>query len=157
MQLRFHPEVLVKVDRAYKRALLDTGEYFASLVRQKIIDNEWFDTWGILNSIFVRVSGDGVQVWSDAIQTIVMEFWRKPLSKRPPSQILVPWANRKGIVDWSRYEDLSSKDKWIIYVMAKSIGEKGIKPRKYFSETYQENLTKIQEYFVQRFNLYSKK
>lgn len=151
-------DVLVtqKIEWAYKRALLDTGHYFASLVRQAIINKEWFDTGEILNSIFVRVSWDRVQVWSNAIQAVIMEFGRKPLSKRPPMQAIVPRLNRKWVVSGQTLDSLSSKDKGIVYVIAKSIGEKGIKPRKYFTDTFENNRELINNYFENRFKSYFK-
>lgn len=123
---------------ASNRALLDTANLFVSLVKNTIKEAEGSDTWEMIDSIFVKKRGEDYVVWSDAVQAIIMEFGRKPLSKRPPTSSLVPWANRKGIVSWNTIDDLTNDERGIIYAMAKSIGENWIKPRKYFTNTYEK-------------------
>jgi hypothetical protein len=58
------------------------------------------------------------------------------------------------VVSGQTLEGLSSKEKGIVYVVAKSIGEKGIKPRKYFTKTLDEKRDILNNYFVERFRLY---
>lgn len=156
VELKVNEANILKLKQASEKALYDTAVYYSELVKKKIKDSGWSDTWELINSIFIRDLWYKVQVWSKTAQAVIMEFGRKPMSKRPPMQSLVPWANRKGIVSGSTLGALSSKDKWIIYIMAKSIGEKGIKPRKYFSETFEENLENLNKYYIQRFTLYTK-
>lgn len=114
------------------------------------------DTWELVKSIFVRKVWDGttVQVWSQAVQSVIMEFWRRPLQKRPPMSSLTWRAKRKGIVWSDRLETMTNEEKGIIYVIAKSIGEKGIEKREYFQRTYRDNIDQINQYFVQKFTLY---
>lgn len=154
MDVKINENVVRKLETAARQALLDTANFYVSLVKATIKQAQGADTGELINSIFVRQSGDLVQVWSKTVQAVIMEFWRRPLAKRPPMQALVPRLKRRGIVNGSKLEDLSSKDKGIVYVMARSIGEKGIKPRKYFSETYEQNLPRLNSYFVERFTFY---
>jgi hypothetical protein len=118
------------------------------------------DTGELVNSIWSRIMswGNVVEVYSRTAQAVIMEFWRRPLQKRPPISSLVWRASRKGIISYwkNSVEWLSSKDKWILYVMAKSIWEKWIAPRHYFQRTYDANKDRLFIYYKERFILYMK-
>lgn len=157
MEIKINETVIKKLEQSARLALLDTARFYVELVKQTMKSRGWSDTGALANSIYVREVGDTVQVWSRTVQAVIMEFGRKPLSKRPPMQSLVPWLNRKGIVKGNTLDSLSSKDKGTVYVMARSIGEKGIKPRRYFMDTYEENLDRMNKYYVQRFTYYFSK
>lgn len=154
MEIKFNQDTLNRLNRAYKSALLDTAKKFVECIKAKVKEEDGSDTGELVNSIWVREKGDLVQVGSNAVQAVIMEFGRRPLQKRPPVQALTPWLKRKWIIKGGKYEDLSSKEKGVVYVMARSIGKEGIRPRRYFSKARYEHKDELQGYFMQRFYFY---
>lgn len=155
-QVVYHEEVEQRMVNAAQKALEDTAAYFIKLVKERISKEDGIDTGEMIDSFSSRIVGGGnrVEVFSKTAQAVIMELWRWAGKKRPPMESLVGWASRKWIVSGSTMADMDSKEKWILYVMAKSIGDKGIAPRRYFTKTFQENERNLEKYYVARFTFY---
>lgn len=83
------------------------------------------DTGRLRTSIQTILSNDSLTatIFSDVNYAIYVEFGRRP-GKKPPIQSLESWAKR---------HNLSGLE----YVIARSIGKKGIKPRPFLNPAYQ--------------------
>lgn len=57
---------------------------------------------------------------------------RRAGAKQPPSDAILPWVNQKGIKDIG---GVPAKPEQVAFVIARSIGEKGIKPTNIISKT----------------------
>lgn len=160
VEVNISQQTYLSIAQRQKLALLNTGKKFRELVVEKMKKEDGIDTGSLVRSIFVKPVDDWwtVQVGTDAIQAIVMERGRRPWARRPPMDALVWRAGRKGIVaQWAKtVEELGSKDKGIIYVMARSIGEKWIRARWYFARTRGESKKKLRNFYNYTFNFLSR-
>lgn len=71
-----------------------------------------------------------------AVYPVVMEFGRKPGSKPPPAAALIRWVE---LVIRPAPEDLASTT----YLVARAIGQKGIKGREYMKKGLEQSENKI--------------
>lgn len=127
-----------KVRMTSEKALLYCGEYLTWKVQEQMeIDS--YDTGQLASSITYRqVNENLVEVWTSLMYWVVREYGRKPW-KFPPPQALVGWTARKWMIDWwatSKYENLSSKDRWTIYVIGRAIAIRWIEWKHTFRNVY---------------------
>jgi hypothetical protein len=72
---------------------------------------------------------------TDSPYPLVMEYGRRPGAKPPPVAAIRPWVIAK-------FGDAS-----LAYVIARSIGRKGIKPRRFLKKAYTQSKPAIDGYF----------
>ena len=153
MQFVLNTQTYDQILQAEKSALKDTASYVYGLLKDKI-QTDAFDSWEYLKSLFLKSIGIGdvIQIGSATPQAVIMEYGRRPLQKRPPLNSLIPWAERKWIIQDSadEYQDLSSQSKSAIYLLAKHIWTKWIAPRAIFRTIYNNHQQEINEYFISR-------
>lgn len=98
-------------------------------------------------SIRSKVTGQGMSlkgVVGSALKEdypVVMEFGRRPGAKMPPPQALERWVHLQMGVPT---EDAPG----VAYVVARSIGRKGIKGRFFMRRAYEENKNRVMAFFV---------
>lgn len=76
------------------------------------------------------------------VYPVVMEFGREPGSRMPPVEALEPWVRRVIQPD--------KKDvRRIAFLIARSIGKKGIKAREYLKQGWERSKKDVTKYFAQ--------
>lgn len=129
------------VERSAKQyAPLDTGTGIRGTIRSE------FDSDGLGARVGPRAS------WA----AYIMEVGRRPGSRMPPVEALVPWVQRHGRVASSSLKTRKTRTRQIYnsaaeirgvaYLIARSIAKKGIKARRYMQQAAEANNAK----FVQR-------
>lgn len=136
------------LENASNKALLKWWVYLQSKIQGKL-RKWWYDTWDLVRSIQVKSSPSIATVWSDRPQAFVAETWRKAWTF-PNLDALVWRSRRKWMIQWRAtwtYDQLDSKDRWTIFVIARSIAKKWIKWDYIFSSTLEENKEEIQKIY----------
>lgn len=99
------------------------------------------DTWDLKRSITTeRISQNHIRVWSNKVQAYIEERGRKP-GKFPNLNALVWWAWRHGMISGLKtqgYDGLSSKDKWTVFLIWRSIARKWIEARWTFTKVWNQ-------------------
>lgn len=131
-----------QIESGLSKALMKGG----LKLRDTLIDEVARDTGEHAQSITVRKAGaNKVRVWSNLPQAKIEEFGRKP-GTFPNLDSLVWWAARKWFHSWRKtasYDSLDSHDRGKIYVLARSIARKGIKPKHTYSNTRRRSKNSI--------------
>ena len=139
MFIKRDKSALQKVYQTPWKALYKTWLYLETKIKEEIKD-EAYDTGDFLRSVNTRkVRENEVRVGSNHIQAWIMEYWRKP-GKFPNLDALVWWAWRHWFHKDSRtkpYDSLSNEAKGKVYVLARGIARKWIKPRRIFRDTFE--------------------
>jgi hypothetical protein len=116
-------------DQAYAAESKSTMVATLSLVEQNVISRVPIAVGTLSQSITSRIMGEPTrlmgEVGSPLIYAPVMEFGRRPGSPMPPSDAIRTWIIRKGIASSDQADGLA-------FVIARSIGRKGIKARRMF-------------------------
>jgi hypothetical protein len=114
-------------------------EYVAELARQLVSDDK-VATGNLINSLDYEVlqvaNGLILQILADDYLTFV-DKGRKP-GKRPPQKAIQKWVENRGII----IKGQSSKQTG--FLIARSIGKKGIKPTNVIKKTQQALFNNIQ-------------
>jgi len=138
------------------KALLTTWLYFETKWKEKVKDTA-YDTWDYLRSINTKYVGwYKIKVWTNRIQAWIMEYWRKPW-KFPNLDALVGWAWRHWFHTWwitKAYNELDSKSKGKVYVLARSISKKGIESRNIVRDLIQQenkNLVEVYRKYLHKY------
>jgi len=133
-----------------KLALKKTGLYLETKIKEQVKDKA-YDTWDFLRSVNSRlINEETVRVWSNRIQAWIMEYWRRP-GKFPNLDALVWWAWRHWFHKDRKtkpYDALSNEAKGKVYILARSIAKKWIKPRRIFRDTFNKESKKLQEIYT---------
>lgn len=130
-------------------AIKKTAHFLESRLRQEIP----VDTWITRASIHtIKVASNRYLVGSNEWSAYVMEYWRKPWSS-PNLDASVWWTARKigsGQVT-KKYDELKWPEgrelKNIIYVIARSIANNGIAPKKIFTKAREKYQRDVEQYF----------
>ena len=145
-----------EIDERYRKAITRTAIFAEWKIKEKVRDKA-FDTGDLLRSITHKIvknwNNYEVKIWSNHIQAWISEYWRRPW-RFPNLDALVWWAWRHWIQkDWitKTYDELNSKAKWKVYVLARSIAKKGIKNKQIFKRTLEENKGEIGRMFANSF------
>lgn len=100
------------------------------------------------NSIASEVQGSGPKIRGIVGSTLkdeeypaVMEFGRRPGAKMPPPDALIPWVTRVLKVK-------KSEAPAVAWIVARSIGKKGIKGRRFLRDGFQAALPRIKDRFA---------
>lgn len=138
----FNPQWVKTFDNKVRQWLFKAWSYLQGKRVDWLKADLAYDTGDLIWSIATEfVDSKKVRVWTNKPQWYVIEYWRKPW-RFPPLDSLVWWAGRHWFIrgnKTARYNELNSKDKWSVYVLARSISRKGIKPRQTFSRVYKQN------------------
>lgn len=133
------------------KALKYCWEYLAEKISLQLKEDKVYDLWTLARSIDYRlVKHWMVEVWSALAYAPIMEYGRKPW-KFPPLDALVWWTARKWMIKGGatqKYHSLHYTDKWVIYVIARSIAEKGIKGRHTFQKVADRERKNIQKIYI---------
>lgn len=113
-------------------------------IENKLKEKVRYDTWDLKRSITTRqIQPNLVRVWSNKVQAYIEEVWRKPW-RFPNMNALVWWAWRHGMISWKKtqwYDSLTSKDKSVVFLLARAISIRWIKAKRTFSKVWEENKT----------------
>lgn len=124
--------------------------YLKSKIQEQI-KYDSYDLWNLARSIESRkVRPWLVEVWSALAYAPIREYGRKPW-KFPPMDALVWWTARKGMISWgatARYDDLYYKDKWVVFVIARSIARKGIRWKRTFENVLNRERENIKKLYI---------
>ena len=131
-------KVIAQVEKDSNTALMKCWLYLEWKIKEQI-QADSYDTWQLANSINTqKIADNKVIVWTNLEYWLVREFGRRPW-KFPPLQVLVWWTARKGMITWwatSRYEDLDTKDRWTIFVIARAIAQRWIPWKHTFEKVF---------------------
>lgn len=120
-----------------KKSLLMAWMFIESRLKERVR----YDTWDLKRSITTEsVSQNHIRVWSNKVQAYIEERWRKPW-RFPNLNALVWRAWRRGIISGNKtqwYDALSSKEKWIVFVIGRSIARKGIEAKWTFTKVWNQ-------------------
>lgn len=98
------------------------------------------DTRRLMNSISGKVEGSGANLTGRVGPSVKYGFWveygRPAGRKPPPVSALRGWASRHGIAPGA------------LYIIAKRIGERGIKPAPFLIPAYEKNKARIEGLFA---------
>lgn len=138
MKFVINQSTIKSLEKLSEKSLLLTGMKLWAEFRKNVSQ----DTWTLARSIVEEKSGpQQVIVWTSMVQWVIQEFGRKPW-KMPPLDALVWWAGRHWFHSGSRtakFSSLDSNSKNSIFLLARSIARKWIKPRKVFSRTFNKH------------------
>ena len=134
-----------------KKALWKCGQYLEWKLKEEV-EKDSYDLWKLAWSINRQYEGnDTVIVGTNLQYAVVRECGRQPW-KYPPFNSLVGWSKRKGLITWgatASYNQLESKDKSTVYLIARKIKTKGIEGKHTFEKVWNREKETV-------FNLYSK-
>lgn len=124
-------------------------------IERRAVANVPVDMGQLRNSIGVKFDTDlmGATIGpDDNIVARVMEEGRRPGAKAPPSSALIPWVQRHGFVMKKKPKTVmhmgvnvakqaadtaySQQVKSMAFILARSIGKKGIRPKRYMRLAY---------------------
>lgn len=144
-------KVLKNLENKSDKALKYCWEYLASKIKGQLKEDKVYDLWTLAWSIDYRLVKHGlVEVWSALVYAPIMEYGRQPW-KFPPLDALVWWTARKWMIKGGateKYNNLHYTDKWVIYVIARGIANKGIKWRHSFQTTLNKERKNIQQIYI---------
>lgn len=133
------------------KALQYCWEYLTAKLQEQIKQDS-YDLWTLARSIDYKLVRSGlVSVWSALAYAPVMEYWRKPW-KFPPLDDLVWWTARKWMISWwatQKYDSLYYKDKWVVFLIARSIARKWIKWKHTFQNVLNRERGQIQKIYIE--------
>jgi len=122
---------LAKLQNNISKVVSDAWDYYKGILMSEY-EVHSYDLWGLKDSVKSEmVDKNTARVSTDKIQWFVDEFGRSPWWKMPPPDKLKWWAWRKL---WN--ENLA-------YAVAKKIQRNGIKAKRTFSKTWENNKEKI--------------
>jgi len=157
--IKWNNKTLNQLETIQKNALIKTWMYLENKVKQDIKKTS-YDTWDLLRSINTRlVRKDYVRVGTNRIQAWIMEYWRKPWTF-PNLNALVGWAWRHWFHKWwitKSYNELDSKSRGKVYVLARSIKDNWIEARRPFRNTYDKENKKLIKIYQKYLQDYIKK
>lgn len=138
----------------------ELGKEFVQELKDQIVKQGKVASGDLLNSIGYHLiksnNGYTIEITADNYLTYV-DRGRKP-GKMPPSQKLVPWVQSKGIKLISQGKKMTEEQ--AAFVIARSIGEKGIKPTNIIETTrkilLQKYESKIKEAMSKDYIMYIK-
>jgi len=140
--------VLNDIKRKMDLWIQKTWYYLETKMKNKAKENDKYDTGDYIRSFYSKKKWKyKVEVWNTKNYARVVEYWRKPW-KYPNFDALVGRTARKFNLWWKtkKYSQASSELKSAVFLVARSIKRKGIKPTQIMTETIIEekpNLTKI--------------
>lgn len=118
----------MKYPNLYKELQL-FGKDFVNNLKAELIKFDKVATGDLINSISYKIIDKGERWEVDIIANNYLDYvdkGRRPGAKQPPSNKLVPWVESKGIkIMGEDGEHLTTKT--IAFIIAQSIGKKGIK------------------------------
>lgn len=131
MKFVINQKELEKLQKRVSDVIQDAWDEYKKILQWEYEVNS-FDLWELRDSVKSElINKNTVRVSTDKIQWFVDEFGRKPWGKMPPPDKLKWWARRKL---WN--ENLA-------YAVAKKIQRNGIKVKRTFSKTWENNKQKI--------------
>ena len=134
--------------RTKTKALTRAGLALEASLKQEVT----VDTWQHAQSIKTEViSPDVVHVWSTLPQAFIEEDGRKPGKWVPPLDALVWWSWRKWFHSGnltSKFKDLDSRSRFIVWRLGKSIDRKGIKKKETYSKTFNREYKRLMDIFI---------
>tara|TARA_X000000368_G_scaffold97531_3_gene74977 strand:- start:6636 stop:7082 length:447 start_codon:yes stop_codon:yes gene_type:complete len=116
-------ERLAEILEKYKNTIV-------SQLKSRITSDGKIATGDLHNSISGIVEGKSISIFASEYWYVV-NYGRKPGSKRPPIRPILDWMKVKGIKD----EGGERKTKSLAWVIAKKIGDEGIQGTNFFWET----------------------
>lgn len=115
-------ERLAKILEQYKDTIV-------TKLKGRIISDGKVATGDLEKSITGIVEGTSISIFASEYWYVV-NYGRKPGSKRPPIRPIIEWMKIKGI-----QESTPKKTKSLAWVIAKKIGDEGIQGTNFFWET----------------------
>ena len=115
-------ERLAEILEKYKNTIV-------AQLKSRIISDGKVATGDLEKSITGIVEGTSISIFASEYWYVV-NYGRKPGSKRPPIRPIIEWMKIKGIK-----ESTPKKTKSIAWVIAKKIGDEGIPGTNFFWET----------------------
>ena len=115
-------ERLAKILEQYKDTIV-------TKLKSRIISDGKVATGNLEKSITGIVEGTSISIFASEYWYVV-NYGRKPGSKRPPIRPIIEWMKIKGI-----QESTPKKTKSLAWVIAKKIGDEGIQGTNFFWET----------------------
>jgi hypothetical protein len=119
-----------------KRTLNELGVDFVKELTNQLLDADKKATGKLINSLKYKV----VEVLDNLLLTISAEPYlkwidegRKP-GKMPPSKVFIKWIDARGIIFRNENGKIIKKES-TAFLIARSIGEKGIKPTNVIRKT----------------------
>lgn len=111
------------------KALLELyGDEIITLLRQRLKENDKYATGKAYNQIISKVTPNSLQIegWK---YIEVISGGREPGKKAPPIHKIVEWleAKKSMPIKSSKYKNKKGRIGSLAYIIAKRIGEKGIK------------------------------
>jgi hypothetical protein len=144
-------KVIKNLQNDSDKALKYCWEYLAEKISLQLKEDKAYDLWNLARSIDYRLVRHWlVEVWSALVYAPIVEYGRQPW-KFPPLDALVGWTSRKWMIKgWptQKYNNLHYTDKWVIYVIARSIANKGIKWRHTFQNVVNRERKNIQQIYI---------
>ena len=144
-------KVLKNLENKSDKALKYCWEYLATKIKEQLKEDKVYDLWTLEWSIDYRLVKHWlVEVWSALAYAPVMEYGRQPW-KFPPLDALVWWTARKKMIKGGateKYNNLHYTDKWVIYVIARGIANKGIKWRHSFQTAVNKERKNIKQIYI---------
>lgn len=147
--------ILKKIKKDSNRALMYCWEYLEWKIKEQLQEDS-YDTGALAGSVNHRLLKDWVvEVWTNLDYAVVREYWRKPWTF-PPLNAIAWRAARKWMISWwvtTGYNNLHYKDKWVVFVIARSIAIRGIEGKNTFQNVYKKEKQNI----INLFNEYMQK
>lgn len=116
------------------------------------------DTRLLMGSITHKISGSGASLRGEVGPSknygYNVEFGRKPGSKPPPIDAIMPWVKRHTGVfsiktrSRSRSKANTKNDRSVAFLIARAIGRRGIPPAPFMRPALDQNLSKIEALFA---------
>lgn len=152
IEVKFNKNMLDWPYEKVESELYDIAIKFTDLLKTEI-KSEWFDTGETYEDIFTRKKDGAIEVGGKMTQFWIAETGRKPGKKMPPLDAMASWTARKHIHDEGEipYDQLSSKAKGKVYVIARSIGRKGIPAKHLLTKIYKLHIERLRQLFLSHF------
>lgn len=132
-----------------------TGFYLETKMK-KAAQWEAYDTWDYIRSFYSKMKWKyTVEVGNTKEYSWIIDYGRKPW-KYPPFDALVWWVARKFSLKWvtKSYTTSSPEVKSKVFMVARAIKNKGIKPKEIIQKTYDKEKGKLQDIFRSVFTWY---
>lgn len=138
-------KLLNNVKKSADNALMYCWEYLEWKLKEQIREDS-YNVWTLAGSINHRLLKEWVvEVWTNLEYAIIREYWRRP-GRFPPMDVIASWAARKWMISWwvtTGYNNLHFKDRWVVFVIARSIALKWIEGKHTFKNVYEKEKKNI--------------